>query len=81
MPRKTKSIKISGLNKSWNDPKLKVKTYRIEDVGKGKSFLIICEGQNTEPCYFRSIPVSNNDAFELWFLLHYQYLESQLKRQ
>ncbi len=151
MPRKTKAIKKSDFNKSWNNPKLKAKKYRIEEVDKERSFLIICEGKNTEPWYFKSIPAGNvsvesygvgqsktalvetvleiiktdkaarekeiwvvfdmdikedqhaqqkedynqaiqlaqsknirvaysNDAFELWFLLHYEYMDAQLKR-
>ena len=122
-----------------------------EKVEKMKQFLIICEGENTEPEYFKSFPVGNaevesyglgmsktalvnaalkklkndedakrkevwvvfdmdikgdqsgqlkedynnaielatrnklrvaysNDAFELWFLLHYQYFDSQITR-
>ncbi len=136
--------------KAWNR-KLETKRLRVESIDKKKSFLIICEGENTEPEYFKSIPVGNaivesyglgqsktalvksvlevlkkdkearekevwvvfdmdikedqhsqqkedynraialaqsnniqvaysNDSFELWFLLHYQYLDSKLKR-
>lgn len=125
--------------------------YKEETQESIKSFLIICEGQNTEPSYFRSFPVPSklvkieggcnsknslvdyaveqmkkednqgrevwcvydfdlepgekqtqpqdfnssiakaeangikvawsNDAFELWFVLHYQKLEGQQTRE
>jgi len=145
-----KRTKITDIGKAWNR-KPETKRLRVESIDKKKSFLIICEGENTEPEYFKSIPVGNatvdsyglgqsktalvksvlevlkknkearekevwvvfdmdlkedqysqqkedynraidlaqsnkiqvaysNDAFELWFLLHYQYLDSKLKR-
>lgn len=127
------------------------KTPVIEKIEKSKQFLIVCEGNNTEPEYLKAFPVGNatiesyglgssktslvnavletlkldqdakrketwvvfdmdiksdqsgqlredynraielarkhklkvaysNDAFELWFLLHYQYFDSQITR-
>lgn len=125
--------------------------YAEETIKKKKTFLIICEGENTEPCYFEGFPVPSksvviergcntknklvdfaiqkgkdkeniereiwcvfdydikpdesatqpedfnsaiekaeshglkvawsNDAFELWFVLHYQTLESHVTRE
>ncbi len=149
--KRMKKTKKTDINKAWNR-KLETKKIPVEEIEKGKSFLIICEGQNTEPGYFKSIPVGNadvetyglgqsktalvkyvlellkadknsnnrevwvvfdmdikedqhsqqkedynraidlakansinvgysNDSFELWFLLHYQYLDSQLNRR
>jgi len=145
-----KRTKITDIGKAWNR-KPETKMLRVESIDKKKSFLIICEGENTEPEYFKSIPVGNatvdsyglgqsktalvksvlevlkndketrekeiwvvfdmdikedqhsqqkedynraielalskniqvaysNDSFELWFLLHYQFIDSQLKR-
>ena len=150
MPKKTKLIKITDLKKAWNKKPEKEMLW-AEKVEKMKQFLIICEGENTEPEYFKSFPVGNaevesyglgmsktalvnaalkklkndedakrkevwvvfdmdikgdqsgqlkedynnaielatrnklrvaysNDAFELWFLLHYQYFDSQITR-
>ena len=31
--------------------------YNQETIEQNKLFLIICEGENTEPCYFKSFPV------------------------
>ncbi|MFC5282100.1 RloB family protein [Pedobacter alpinus] len=125
--------------------------YVEEKIEQKKKFLIICEGKNTEPCYFEGFPVPSksviiergcntknklvdfaikksqeeenkdrevwcvfdydikpdeaatqpqdfnssidkaeqnglkvawsNDAFELWFVLHYQELESNITRE
>jgi hypothetical protein len=125
--------------------------YEEEKLEKKKSFLIICEGENTEPLYFKKFPVPtntviieggcftktklvdyaleiskaakyedrevwcvfdydikpdeaatqpqdfnnaiikaegngmkvawSNDAFELWFVLHYQKLETHITRE
>jgi hypothetical protein len=144
-----KPIKKGDQNKAWNKRKVKTQPYKVEIRDKGKAFLIICEGQNTEPEYFKSFPVVTatvesygtgssrmklvkqvieikknedadkeiwvvfdmdiqrdnvvrlkadfdnaialaqandikvayaNDAFELWFLLHYMYFDNQWTR-
>lgn len=150
MPRKSRGIKKTDRDKPWSRKKIRRNPYKLEFRSKAKSFLIICEGENTEPEYFKSFPVGNaevesyglgqsktalveyvieivenaqsvdrevwvvfdmdvqrdqqqsqkqdfdyaielaqqkgfkvaysNDAFELWFLLHYQYLEAQWSR-
>lgn len=129
---------------------INVNPYLEEDIEQKKLFLIICEGENTEPWYFKSFPVPSktviiesgcnsktalveyaitlkqkedyknreiwcvfdfdikldehatqpedfnnsiemakangmnvawsNDAFELWFLLHYQHVDTALTR-
>lgn len=38
------------------------KPYTIEQREKAKSFLIICEGSNTEPAYFKSFPLGNAEV-------------------
>ncbi len=146
MPKKSKNVKVTDRNKSWN--KGRKRKQQVEDGEKEKRFLIVCEGQNTEPEYFMSFPVEkaiitsfglgssktklvelvielrkkhkqeevwvvfdmdiqrenadqikadyenaialaesknikvaySNDAFELWFLLHYQYFDNQWTR-
>lgn len=145
-----KPTKKTDLKKPWSR-KPEKKPFRVEEKPRDKLFLIICEGKNTESCYFQSFPVSkayvesyglgssktalvksvlevlkndedakrkeiwvvfdldiksdqsgqlredynraieiarskklkvaySNDAFELWFLLHYQYFDSQITR-
>lgn len=151
MPRPTKQIKKTDRKKPWYKKRFQSQPYAIESREKAKSFLIICEGENTEPCYFKSFPLGNaqvesyglgrsktalvdyvleilradedspekevwvvfdmdktpgllhqqkedfnravqlaqkhrinvaysNDCFELWFVLHYQYLDMALSR-
>jgi hypothetical protein len=146
-----KPIKKSDLGKSWNrQPFNPEKAYRTDSLEVKRKFLIFCEGQNTEPGYFRAFRVTSamvealglgqskttlvktaierakkpdyqgydvwvvfdfdanpgqeaqqkedfneaialarrrrfkvaysNDAFELWFLLHFQDIESQFGR-
>jgi len=148
-----KHIKKTDQNKAWNRRSSTARAYNMESRAvHDKRFLIICEGENTEPQYFKSFPVLSakieafgmgrsktslveqaidfvsqgeydpnqevwivfdmdvnplkelalqrndfneavrlaqskgyhvaysNDAFELWFLLHYQLLESALTR-
>lgn len=57
MPRKSKSIKITDRKKAWNKKRSKKRPYKTESEEKEKTFLIICEGENTEPEYFKSFPV------------------------
>lgn len=151
MPRPTKQIKKTDRKKPWYKKRFQTRPYAIESREKAKSFLIICEGENTEPWYFKSFPLGNaqvesyglgrsktalveyvleilradedstekeawvvfdmdktpgelaqqkedfnhaiqlaqkhglnvaysNDCFELWFVLHYQYLDMSLSR-
>lgn len=149
MPKSTRATKISDNNKAWNRKKANKTPYQIESIAQKKSFLIICEGKNTEPEYFKSFPVVtatietigkgasktalvrkameearktkykgyevwcvfdldikyddatikndfdtaidlakqkgfqvaySNDAFELWFVLHYKMIDTQLTR-
>lgn len=150
MPNRTRNVKVTDRKKAWNIKKAKKHPYKTEIEEKEKTFLIICEGENTEPAYFRAFPVKtaqvksyglgrsktalveyvmviieddndkdtenwvvfdmdvkpdnaiaqkedyenairlaesksinvafSNDAFELWFLLHYQYLDNQWTR-
>lgn len=150
MPKKTKRIKHTDKSKPWNIRTSSSKNYQVESREIKKIFLIICEGKNTEPEYFKSFPLSNakvesygfgttkttlveyvleiikespdkdrevwvvfdmdlkesqkekqfedfnkavdlasnndinvaysNDAFELWLVLHYRFIDSQLLR-
>ncbi|MBL7797524.1 MAG: RloB domain-containing protein [Saprospiraceae bacterium] len=148
-----KHVKKTDQNKAWNRRTGNARAYDLESrAANAKRFLIICEGVNTEPCYFKSFPVQtaqveafgigrsktslvehaiewvqqkppdserevwvvfdmdfdpsedatlqrndfneairlakdnrfrvaySNDAFELWFVLHYQFLEAALDR-
>lgn len=142
-----KPIKKGDNKKSWNKRTRKSKKYPRNSKDQYKYFLIICEGKNTEPEYFKSFPVKSaeiksfgtgrsksslvdytikilrkenlvsneiwivfdmdiqpqnidqqkedlniaiakaakenlnvvfsNDAFEVWFLLHYSYFDNQ----
>lgn len=51
-----KVSKITDLRKAWNKQKAR-KSYQKNAYVKAKSFLIVCEGANTEPLYFKSFPV------------------------
>jgi hypothetical protein len=62
MPRKTKAIKKSDHKKAWAKRKMSARPYPVEQRDKAKSFLIICEGYNTEPCYFKSFPLGNAEV-------------------
>lgn len=150
MPKKTKWIKVTDRKKTWNKRNQKSVKYPTKQIEREKKFLIVCEGVNTEPEYFKAFPIKtamiksfglgmtkmalvkavvemaksindknqevwivfdmdirleneaqqiqdynnaivfaekkgfkvaySNDAFELWFLLHYQLLENQWTR-
>jgi hypothetical protein len=54
-----KPTKVTDRNKSWNRRKDFKRPYLVESKPKGKSFLIICEGKNTEVEYLRCIPAPN----------------------
>lgn len=146
-----KPVKKTDQEKPWNKRPSGKKAYQEHSREQAKVFLIICEGENTEPLYFKSFPLGNatvdcyglgrsktalvnhvlenvihdrnnagkeiwvvfdfdiktdrleqqkedynraielaknnnikvaysNDAFELWFLLHYQHLDAQWTR-
>ncbi len=60
MPKRTRAIKVTDNKKSWNT-KGKKKSY-TDKITKTKSFLIVCEGKNTEPAYFKSFPVVTADV-------------------
>lgn len=145
----SKPVKVTDKNKLWNKRRIRGRSYQVESMNTNKIFLIICEGVNTEPEYFKSFPVANaeiksfgtgtsktalvefiidqfgkqaneleiwavfdmdrkedqiaqqrqdynnaiklakqngiqtaysNDAFELWFVLHYQFVDAKLHR-
>ncbi len=146
-----RKIKVTDQNKPWNRTRRKPRPYALDSREPAKVFLIICEGVNTEPHYFKAFPLANaqveayglgrtktqlvnlvldqceregdtdkevwvvfdmdlnpeqansqredfnqavklaeqaglkvaysNDAFELWFLLHFQALSTPLTRQ
>jgi hypothetical protein len=52
-----KPLKKVDENKAWNKRKTSKSPYNIDSKEVRKSFLIICEGENTEPEYFKSFPV------------------------
>ena len=145
MPKNTKNVKKSDVDKAWNKHK-QLSKIPIATRDKGRKYLIVCEGQ-TEKWYFEKFPVLtanvvsvgvgmtkytlvqearklmkqdnydevwcvfdldlnaeingqledfnkavfadngkifrcaySNDAFELWFYLHYQYTDYQHHR-
>jgi hypothetical protein len=55
MPKSTKAIKVTDINKAWNK-KAQPSGYKIETIPIKKTILIVCEGQ-TEKLYFESFPV------------------------
>lgn len=50
-----KPVKISDQNKEWYRRSKTSETRRIEALVERKRILIVCEGEKTEPNYFRSI--------------------------
>jgi hypothetical protein len=58
MPKRSKHIKTTDKDKPWNKQKAKRQPYPNERK-VNKVFLIICEGINTEPSYFKSFPVES----------------------
>ncbi len=53
-----KHIKKTDQNKAWNRRSSTARAYNMESRAvHDKRFLIICEGENTEPQYFKSFPV------------------------
>ncbi|MGI5870333.1 MAG: RloB domain-containing protein, partial [Kiritimatiellia bacterium] len=50
-----KPIKISDRNKPWRRRGERSKRSRIEILPNRERFLIVCEGEKTEPNYFRAI--------------------------
>ena len=56
MGKSTKAIKESDKSKSWNKRESSARPER--ELNLKNTFLIYCEGMNTEPEYFRSFPVT-----------------------
>lgn len=53
-----KHIKKTDVGKAWNKRTGSADAYQLDSrTVNAKRFLIICEGKNTEPYYFRSFPV------------------------
>lgn len=55
----SKPIKKTDENKPWNRRKTFKKAYNFNQEVAHRAFLIICEGENTEPEYFKAIPAEN----------------------
>ncbi|MEI6408394.1 MAG: RloB family protein [Bacteroidota bacterium] len=54
-----KPVKVTDQNTPWNRRNSYKRPYVIASKPKGKSYLIICEGKNTEVEYLRCIPAPN----------------------
>jgi uncharacterized protein (UPF0371 family) len=54
-----KSTKKTDQDKAWNKRTLGKKAYQEHSREQAKVFLIICEGMNTEPFYFKAFPLGN----------------------
>lgn len=54
-----KPVKHTDRDKAWNRKNTFGRPYKVESRPKGKSYLIVCEGTNTEAEYFRCIPAPN----------------------
>lgn len=59
LPMARPKPKASDAGKAWNRKASRTNPYDPNRKEKRKSFLIFCEGENTEPLYFKSFPVSN----------------------
>lgn len=53
----SRSVKKTDTDKPWNKRKAGRRPYAIESKQVEKTFLILCEGENTEPEYFKAFPV------------------------
>jgi len=153
MSKQRRITKKTDESKAWNRRPAQSNAYAVESrAANAKQFVIYCEGENTEPNYFKSFPVAtaevvvyglgrskssllnfviereselkpdperevwivfdmdidpqkdpslqrsdfnqairlahekgfkvaySNDSFELWFVLHYHFMEAQLTR-
>lgn len=56
MGKKTRAIKKTDKEKYWN--KRQNSSRPMRDISIKNTFLIYCEGENTEPEYFKSFPVT-----------------------
>ncbi len=59
MGKKSKHIKPNDQDKSWAKRQSTVRQEKNERIIKN-TFLIYCEGKNTEPTYFKSFPVTTD---------------------
>src|SRR5690606_472230 len=65
LPLKTmaRKIKKKDQTKPWSRRTSTARPYKLESRSIiSKRFLIVCEGENTEPCYFRSFPVQTAEV-------------------
>ena len=76
-----KPPKKSDLGKSWMKP-----SRDSRQMISPEYHLIVSEGTKTEPKYFEKIketiyhPIWSNQCIELWFLLHFMFLQADLHR-
>ena len=89
--------------KNFRKPKI---LSRLENTRNLRRFLIVCEGEKTEPNYFRKFPENPEvydridvhgtgyntislvneaiklkiEAFEIWYMLHFNFYDSALSR-
>ena len=54
-------IKHTDQGKRWNRPKKL--PYKLESIEPRQTILIVCEGENTEPEYFKAFPIDKTKAF------------------
>ncbi len=54
--------KPTDRGKSWFKKPFTKKPYQIDKFEPAKSFLIVCEGENTEKLYFEAFPVVTADV-------------------
>jgi hypothetical protein len=62
MGKKTRAIKKTDKEKDWNRRQNIARPMR--DIAIKNTFLIYCEGENTEPEYFKSFPVTTETKVE-----------------
>lgn len=57
-----KPIKKTNQDTPWAKRQTSKKPYQVSVKEVAKIFLIICEGENTEPSYFKSFPLGNAEV-------------------
>lgn len=62
MGKRTRHVKPTDKDKAWNKRQNPLRSER--DISIKNTFLIYCEGENTEPEYFKSFPVTTETKVE-----------------
>lgn len=63
MSRQRRNTKKTDQDKAWNRRPAQSRAYAVDSrAANTKRFVIYCEGENTEPHYFKSFPVATAEV-------------------